>query len=734
MNSYSIVLKNKCIVNFVIKISLYIVIINILFLSINTYAGSNNKISISNLNIQAVADKITVDNKTKSIYLEGNVEIIYNQIKIICNKLTLYLEKEELIAEGEVIVYEADKFLMQTKKFKSNFSFTQSEIFDVTLRLPGNIKLFSYKWTKKTKSLEQLEKAIFTTCATCEDKAPLWQFNSERVVWDKESKRIHLYNSIFKFFNFPIMYMPYINIPGPNINRASGFLIPQTKVSSMLGFFVETPVYWAIDNSSDVTFKPIISFTEYPGLDIEYRKKLKHTGIETKFILQPKVKNKNYSSDLLFYVDNAINIDFPYNIKLKAFNSYSYKLGYHPRFNLSKISDTLKNEINVSQLRQQTWLDIYINRYDQLKPDNKDSLFSYSLPSILFENWIDLPNGFGDLSLNIENTYQFNKNNTSQLRLTAETEYRNELTGLGGIVWENTINLRGDVYYTKRKETKAFTFKDWRFLPELSSNISYGLMKIFSASPLSKQPFVGVFEPFISINYLPAIYSKGWEEANVINQDSLSINQHLYRFYSTNRSSGYDKVETGLRIDYGASVKVHYENYRMLLSIGQSYRPLEDEYLFKETGIQKGFSRIILRSELASPQFSTNLTLGLNANRVDISKKDLIYFTSWNASVNFPYVRLDTNLLYKKADKALSRKQLWNVELGVNILLTTEWSLAAKSYLDLLRDFSLTKGSITLKYDNPCFFLSVEGYQGFNNNGFLSDSFGFNFNSGLVLP
>ena len=88
----------------------------------------------------------------------------------------------------------------------------------------------------------------------------------------RTTQRISYRDATLRFGGVPAFYTPYFSHPDPSSPRASGFLFPTLGITRFLGAFVETPYFWAIDNSSDLTIVPIFSTRQYPNLGLEYRK------------------------------------------------------------------------------------------------------------------------------------------------------------------------------------------------------------------------------------------------------------------------------------------------------------------------------------------------------------------------------------------------------------------------------------------------------------------------------
>lgn len=103
----------------------------------------------------------------------------------------------------------------------------------------------------------------------CAGEKPAWSVTTEEgdVTLDG---RVHLYRSAFRIKDIPVFYWPYMALPG-NTKRQSGFLMPYMSSSDKLGFQLNLPYYWAIDEESDATFYQ--SFMSQRGYmqGIEYR-------------------------------------------------------------------------------------------------------------------------------------------------------------------------------------------------------------------------------------------------------------------------------------------------------------------------------------------------------------------------------------------------------------------------------------------------------------------------------
>jgi LPS-assembly protein len=103
--------------------------------------------------------------------------------------------------------------------------------------------------------VEQLEPQVYHiesgTFTTCDGKDPSWHFRASDLEVTVDGYGF-AQNARFYAGPAPILYTPYLVFPAKT-ERQSGFLPPQLGHSSRLGWFVDLPFYWVINESADAT-------------------------------------------------------------------------------------------------------------------------------------------------------------------------------------------------------------------------------------------------------------------------------------------------------------------------------------------------------------------------------------------------------------------------------------------------------------------------------------------------
>lgn len=86
----------------------------------------------------------------------------------------------------------------------------------------------------------------------CDGETPAWSVTSEEGDVQLDG-RVRLYRSAFRVKDVPVFYWPYMSLPGRQ-KRESGFLFPTVSSSKKLGFQINQPYYWVINDEADMTF------------------------------------------------------------------------------------------------------------------------------------------------------------------------------------------------------------------------------------------------------------------------------------------------------------------------------------------------------------------------------------------------------------------------------------------------------------------------------------------------
>ncbi len=209
-------------------------------------------------------DSVSRDYDTKSVIVEGHVEIGMDEQKLSCDKAVVNLKKSEVIATGNVLLI-SPTTTIQGSKIVYNYKTKLGQIDDGFVE-SGQVVFEGKKVEKTGENKYVAHHAQFTSCTTC---PAAWSFSGSKI--DAEvGGYAYISYPVLRIADFPIFILPKILIPLKS-TRQSGVLVPEFKYSKKGGAAIGDSFFWAISPSQDAT----ITMTNFSnrGLKnhIEYR-------------------------------------------------------------------------------------------------------------------------------------------------------------------------------------------------------------------------------------------------------------------------------------------------------------------------------------------------------------------------------------------------------------------------------------------------------------------------------
>lgn len=204
-------------------------------------------------------DTLVYDYDGDVISAIGNVIARYLGYILSTERLTYYQTTGRLVAVGDVRlvdpqgnVYEAAQ-LDVTDDFGDGFI---EQLYVVT----ADRTFFTAETARRYEGrINEFYNGTYTACEPRLDDrghSPLWHVEAAKIIYNEEEEMIYFHQARLEFFGLPIAYLPYFATPGPDVERATGFLVPSVTISNELGFGVSAPFFWAIAPNYDLTITP----------------------------------------------------------------------------------------------------------------------------------------------------------------------------------------------------------------------------------------------------------------------------------------------------------------------------------------------------------------------------------------------------------------------------------------------------------------------------------------------
>ena len=423
-----------------------------------------------------------------------------------------------------------------------------------------------------------VKKGVFTSCGDNE-KCPPWHVVAQKIVHDKEKKRLIYDNAILKIYNVPVLYFPKFFHPDPTVKRQSGFLRPVLNDSSILGSSLYVPYFQVLSDNKDITWRPrvfnvmglssdSISATDDKiyMLQTEYRQEnayssfIADVGYMYGYKSQLVIDDKNSQTHFFANFAKDLNYDKFLTSTLSA-SLYKVNNDSYLKIFESSLSQTPLNPGNKNIMSSQVSLildssaynfDMGINAQENLKKRENSDRYSYQFPYYNFSKNIFIES--------IPGVFNFDSDGNNHLRDTNifSTSITNKLNfQSNGYTTKNGFSNNFKAYYSN---TNVVAKKDPTY--KNSPTIRFdNIYEIVTNWPLTKKTlkFENLIVPKISYRINPngmddmAGSARRVDANTIFNIDRLSTGGTFEDGQSLTLGVNYSKTNlqrTDQRFDY----------------------------------------------------------------------------------------------------------------------------------------------------------------------------------------
>jgi len=720
------------------------------------------------------ADSLINNENDGVLIASGQVIGKYQERTLRAEKVVYTLATGVVIASGNVVLIDPNGSTQYASKLELSNELETGTATDFTARQVGN-GLTSAAFATRTENGEiELYNAYYTACKLCKEKGktkkPSWRIKARKVRQDKKTRTFRYNSALLEIGGLPLFWTPYLAHPDPSAERSSGFLTPFVGVTSSKGFNIRAPYYWAINEYTEATLTPNLYQNVNPMMKYQFIRKFNTGALSVDGSL-------TYSS--FFDRDgNEFNPDdfqnpsqVPTGKKLRSHTfikglfspskTWSYGFGlelssdddYLNRYNLEEASERfgVYNPVgrrNTSQafiVGQQEdfrfsastvgYQDLRSNFIENVgtglitvsEPDDRE--LPILAPKIEVEKYWTDPifkgriKGYGDLTAltrDIGNNY---------LRGTAGIDYSKNTVTAVGLELKTFLNSRYDFYKIKPEDKTNANYDSIEFqrnLGQVGFDARYPFIKRGKNINLIVEPRVQLTKSFGSskLSMFQAyqdssmITSINPTEINYLStqQDGQDIDLTGSLLWQSNKSTGFDFWESGLRADIGASLIADAGNSSAQLFIGRSYAENSENDFSEGSGLFNKKSDIVSNLEL---DINKNLSI-VTRVRYDDNKNKLRRLDS---SLNYRSKYINTNLRYYRLFSSINsnfNNGAPNQEVNgdININISKNWSLGYSAARDI--DLKIMRNQrFSVKFNDDCTLVEVF----YAKNNFNSASF-----------
>ncbi|MEM9897841.1 MAG: LPS assembly protein LptD [Pseudomonadota bacterium] len=544
------------------------------------------------------ADFVMRENDEAPIIATGNVTAYFGERLLKADRLIYDPTTDIVTADGNVTIVDETNETAFAERIQLTGDLRDGIASNFGALLAENARVAAESAVREQGAKTRFRKAAYTACNVCNDegerKIPTWRVRALKIVRDEERQVVRFNHAFLQLKGVPVLYSPYLQGPDPSVERQSGFLTPRVNTDSRIGFNAELPYYFAISNTQDATFFP--RYTSFDGVlwQGEYRKRDDNAyNVFNGGIIDfenfeddpdsPEIRWHAFAKGVREFGDN---LEVGYDLERVSDDFYLRRYNILRRGDLRKELDTTQANrlsttayINYSDDVQTLRADTFWFQELRARSENFDSLLPFVLPRIDYRRrGLDFAGGKGTAFANVAVLHR--DVGLESRRVTAGFNWQAEKVLRSGHRFRAFAEIRGDLFSyddinegietnngapLSGFETGVTADLQARFAPTIGGEWSYPLIRHSDAATFVIEPRVQLIASLSGLN-----------DADIVNEDSRSIEFDYAGLFLTNKVTGYDAFEDGQRANVGLSASMTTTlGVNVSAELGQQFRVQE---------------------------------------------------------------------------------------------------------------------------------------------------------------
>ncbi len=551
------------------------------------------------------ADRVTYASDAETVTATGNVVLRRAEQTVRADVVTWNRKTGQIEASGNIRFVDEGGNVLYTDKVELTDELKAGAIEDMLLVLRQGGRLAARSGTRAANGDMVLRDAAFSGCAVeGEDgcaKRPSWEVTAVAVTYDAKDQRVHYKGALLRVFGLPILPLPGLAHTS-DFRAESGLLIPDFRFSAANGAEISDTYYWRLANNKDLALTGYLFTGALPMISGRYRQLTDKGAFQVASYLTRSarinvgggnVTDANAEQQVFRgYFETNGHFQFGENWSLTGYGRYASDRTFLRRYDISR-DDRLRSTINLERIDQNSYFSLAGWAVQTLRSGDRQGLVPIALPAVEYRRRLVPPAIGGMLELQVNSLALTRTGGQDTQRAFAKAQWDlRTITSMGQEITFSAL-ARGDVYHSAQNQLTTNAF--YRGLPGWQGR------GIATAAVDIKWPLIGaafggtqVFTPRVQLVASPHIRNLA-----IPNEDSRSVELEDSNLFALNRFPGYDRIEDGVRITYGADWQLTRPGWRVATTIGQSYRLSTQKTLLPDgTGLSSRVSDIVGRTDL----------------------------------------------------------------------------------------------------------------------------------------
>lgn len=650
------------------------------------------------------ADQVEYDRDNAIVSASGNVEAWQNDNVLRADRITFDRNTNVAAASGNVVLVEPDGQVLFSDYAELTEGLRDGVLRGMRALLAENGRLVATGARRTDGKLNELSRAVYSTCNLCEadpTRPPLWQIRARSAVQDTENKRVEYRDATLDIFGQPVAFVPYFWHADPSVRRASGFLVPAFGQSNRLGTFLSVPYYLVIDDHSDATFAPTIGSRNAVNLNTQFRRRFNDGTIDINAGVG--YEERALQGDIFASGRFSLNDTWRYGFDVNRASTSRYLRD----FRAGNRGDVLTSQVFAEGFGVGSYARLDAKAYQGLVDSISQSRLPYVLPRYQYSFFGEPDRLGGRFSFETQNFNILRQIGTNTQRASASFNWQRPFTGAFGEVYGLTLHADTAAYVaTSLNQSPNYqpdgSTQAARAHPQVALEVRWPLVR--DGGRLGTQ----LIEPIAQLIAAPT--TGGLKSQRIPNEDSLDFEFTDANLFALNRYPGIDRLEGGVRVNYGLHAAWSVGGTTVDGLVGQSYRFKRDNTFPVGSGLERRASDIVGRATFIPASWLDITTRARLDNRnFDVRFADAVASAGVPAfRVSAGYIRTATNPynLYEQAgipgSYFIPRDE---ITVGASTRFR-EYAFTGYARRDL-RSQQMTSAGVRGTYEDECFIFDV---------------------------
>jgi len=662
-----------------------------------------------------LADEVTLDGD-RNLTASGGVVIWYQGTRLIASRVIYDGQTGGAVIEGPIHVTQPDRrgtrdeTIVVADSAQLDPNLQDGILRGARLVLARELQLASRQMRREQEGrITTMDNVVASSCQICaEDPVPLWEIRARSITHDAQTRTLHFEQAQFRAFGVPLAALPSLTTPDPTVERMTGFLRPQFRTTSKLGFGIKMPYFITLGDHADLTLTPYVAANRTSTLEMRYRQAYANGEMEWNGAIS---RDDIEPGETRGYLFGAARFELPrgyqLGVQLQMATNRAYLLDYDVTD-----ADRLWSGVTLDRVRRDRMVMARVGNYESLRDDEPDDITPSLVADALWQRrW--QPDRIGGIATLEWSVHAHRRSSNEDIlgrdmaRASVLLDWRRNEILPGGVVGAIEAQVNTD-FYSINQDSRYDDFVA-RADPTLAAELRWPLARHSGG-------VTQIIEPVMQVIWSPERDA----EDEVPNEDSPLIEFDEGNLYSLDRFPGWDARESGLRANLGVSwTRIDPAGWQLGLTAGRVLRSQPD-LAFDGTGPLGGKrSDWLLSANYSGMNGLALVNRALFDDSFSMSRNELrLGWLKPGLQLSAGYLWLDSDPREDRMEDVseLTATAGWQIRDG--------WWASAETRYDFAADRA-QKAELSLEYRNECVTVEMSVERRFSSSETLSEDTSF---------